>query len=79
MGNKGCGQGTGQSCGRGSGRGGMCRKGQPSQPVQPDDARQAPAAAEQEENGEQTAAPFGPGPRRHRLRDGSCFRTGNLG
>lgn len=79
MGQKGQGQGGGQGFGRGGGRGGKCRQGQPEQPAQADEARQAPAAVEQEENGGQNAASSGFGPRLHRLRDGSCARTGNRG
>lgn len=77
---RGMGGGMGRGMGRGQGFGrGMCRQGvgpmgrQP-QPSQPGETPQDTEAKEQEESGETSVAPFGFGPRRYRLRDGSCLR-----
>jgi len=72
------GQGAGLGQGLGRGRGGMCRRGlgPNAQPTQPEETGPEGATEGTENDGDVSAAPFGPGfgPRRYRLRDGSCLR-----
>ena len=79
------GNGQGQGQGLGRGRGGACRRGVASSPgqaaqpgaVQPDEQpQQGEAASEPGRDGQDAVSFWGPGvgPRRWRLRDGSCLR-----